>query len=524
VSEFGAPSRLREALLAFLACWLIFAAYSFLRVPVPGINEPHYLGMAKADWDPAWCRGDLFLSSARPHRAFYLLIGWLTQVLSLEQTAIVGRIVSLAMVAWGWSKLSRALGLSVVGAILSSTTFLAIQSAGSWSGEWLIGGVESKVFSYGFVFAGWAALIEGRTSAAGTWLGLATTMHPIVGMWATVATLCALAWKWWQGAGEAARTQAPLPRVPLRLAPSLWWFATAAPGIGWAIPTLRSADAATSKLADFIQVSYRLAHHLDPWTFPRSGHLFFGALIVIWLIARWKRRGDSAFQFVDQVTTAAILFGVAATVLSYGSRPWVYPPTWLGSLQLKMLKFYPFRLADLMSAAVVAWSGASLWGAWVRDARLSLAISAALVTVAVLIPGPDQAPGGFSGATRDDWIATLRWVDENSPANALLLSANDDYGVKWWAQRPEYVNFKDCPQDARGVVEWNSRLLTYSNWFEAARAGDPVITAEELRELRHRTGVTHLIVGPYTKIEARPAFERGQFKVFELPHSKAEVH
>jgi hypothetical protein len=506
----------RPANLAFLLCWGAFVAYSFLRVPIPGINEPHYLGMARADWDPAWCRGDLFLESSRPHRAFYLLIGWLTQFLSLEQTAVVGRITSLAVVAWGWSKLGRATGLGLGGTLLSAAAFLLIQSTGSWSGEWLIGGVESKVFAYGFVFSAWAATLRRRMNAAGLWLGLATTLHPIVGIWATVATVCGLVWRWWRGATDSALAQSPLPRFPIRLVPVLWWFVAAAPGIGWALPALRSANAATSKLADFIQVSYRLAHHLDPWTFPTAGHLFFGVLVAIWLANAVRGRRRIGLQLLDAIAGAAILFGLAATALSYGPRPWTYPPTTIQSLQLKMLKFYPFRLADLMAALMVSLLIARLCEFRVNKEWMTAVLAAAMLGSAIAIPGPDKTPGMLVGQTRRDWIATLEWVRRNTPVDSLLLAANEDFGVKWWAQRAEYVNFKDCPQDANGVVEWNSRLLTYSAWTRESLKGDMAITAAELADLGRQTGVTHLIVSRLGPIGVPPAFERGRFRVYDI--------
>jgi hypothetical protein len=512
----GEPGYRRQATLAFLACWGAFVAYSLLRVPIPGINEPHYLGMAKADWDPAWCQGDLFLESAKPHRAFYLIVGWLTRFLSLDDTAIIGRITSLAVVAWGWSRLGRSLGLAVGGTLISATSFLFIQSIGSWSGEWLIGGVESKAFAYGFVFAGWSALIERRVNTASVWLGLATTLHPIVGIWATVATFCAFLWLWWRGAAESADAEASLPRPPIRLVPTLWWFVAAAPGIGWALPALKSADAATSKLADFIQVSYRLAHHLDPWTFPREGHLFFGALVVIWLFSAALGRLSRGFRLLDAVTGAAILFGLIATALSFGPRPWTYPPSDFGSLQLKMLKFYPFRLADLMSAMIVALTAARLWMSWNLPRWATAVVSVLVVTGSVAIPGPDKAPGMLAGQNRRDWITTLQWIRQNTPDNALLLAANEDFGVKWWAERPEYVNFKDCPQDAKGVVEWNSRLLAYSAWATESLKGDLTITSAELADLHQRTGVTHLIVSRLGPIDAKPVLKQGRFRVYEL--------
>ncbi len=511
----GDPLQRRQAIVAFVLCWAAFTAYSFLRVPIPGINEPHYLGMARAEWDPQWCRGDMFLASAKPHRAFYLAIGWLTHWLSLEQTAIAGRMVSLGLVAWGWSKLARALDLDVVGALLSATVLLAIQSTGSWSGEWLIGGVESKVFAYGFVFAGWGALLAGRVNAAGLWLGLATTLHPVVGAWATIATLAGIAWRWWTDAARAARSNVPLPRLPFMLIPTLWWFVAAAPGIGWALPVLRSADAATSQLADFIQVSYRLAHHLDPWTFPRESHLFFGGLIVLWLLATLTTRLSDRDRLLEAITTAAILFGLAAMGLTYGVRPWTFPPTEVQQLQLKLLKFYPFRLADLMSAVIVAVTVGRVWGVWNQRRLPAAMLSLILLSAAILLPGRDRTPGGLTGSSRADWIAALRWINEHTPPDSLLLATNEDFAVKWWAERAEYVNFKDCPQDAAGVVEWNSRLLAYSAWATASLK-DGAISRSDLADLRRRTGVTHLIVSRFGPINAPPAFSRGRFQVFDL--------
>jgi hypothetical protein len=496
---------------AFALCWGALIAYSLLRVPVPGVNEPHYLGMARAEWDPGWCQGDFFLSSARPHRAFYMLVGWLTRVVSLEQAAVVGRFASLALLAWGWARLGRATGLNASGTVQWGAAFLVLQTIGSWSGEWLIGGVESKVFAYGLLFAGWGALIERRTSAAATWLGLATTMHPVVGMWGTMATLSALAWRWWREAGQSAERQAPLPKLPLRLAPSLWWFITAAPGIGWALPALRSADSQTSRTADFIQVSYRLAHHLDPWTFSWQSHAFFAGLIAAWMWSRCIRREDRRFDLLDVVTAFAVLFGLMATLLTAGSRPWGYPPSAVEALQLKLLKFYPFRLADTMSTLMGAAAVVGVLGR-VPSVPFRNALTVAMLAAAIVLPGPDQTPGMLAGGDREDWIATLRWVRANTPRDSLLLAVNEDFGVKWWSERAEYVNFKDCPQDARGVVEWNTRLQRFSAWTEISLK-DGKVSSGDLAALRSATGVTHLIASRFGPIEAEPVYRRGRFRV-----------
>jgi hypothetical protein len=205
-------------------------------------------------------------------------------------------------------------------------------------------------------------------------------------------------------------------------------------------------------------------------------------------------------------------------VLSYGPRPLTFPQSTWGMLQLKLLKFYPFRLADLMSALMVAATVSRLWThriTWGKGSLTSV-FAAGFLAAAIAIPGPDKTPGNLAGARRSDWITTLRWLRDNAPPDALLYAANEDFAVKWFSNRPEYVNFKDCPQDAGGVVEWNSRLVKFSAWSQESVAVDPSVSEAELHELGRRTGITHFIVSRFGPIDAEPVFTQGSFRVFDL--------
>ena len=60
----------RAWLAAVVAVACLFGTYGFVRSPVPGVNEPHYLSKARHVWDPQWCGRDLFLNSANAHAVF----------------------------------------------------------------------------------------------------------------------------------------------------------------------------------------------------------------------------------------------------------------------------------------------------------------------------------------------------------------------------------------------------------------------------------------------------------------------
>jgi hypothetical protein len=512
----GARPRLWDRIVRtaplFVALWAMLAIVSFLRVPIPGINEPHYLAKARAFWNPGWCAGDLFLESASPHQAFYLLIGWMTRFLTLGQTALVGRIAALAIVAWGWLRLTRSLEFSACRSKASLVVVLLLQSLGSWSGEWLVGGVESKVFAYGLAFAGLGAFVARRSTAAGVWLGLATTMHPLVGGWSIAAAAISEFIPFSKG-----RITPDPSRMRRLFVTGLWWIVMSAPGIYWALPAIQSGDAVQARIADFIQVTYRLPHHLDAWTFARESHRFFAGLIVIWWLLRRLTPANDPHARFDRIVIVGVAIALAACILTVGSRPWPREFSDWQAIQLKILKFYPFRLADLLVPVAVGLSAATLWDS-IRTLRRRTAwtILAAALVCAVAIPNLDQRPSRQSAIQHGDWLATLQWVRENTPRDALVHAANDEWAVKWYAERPEYANFKDCPQDAPGIIEWNRRLNFFARWTRDSFANDSRFTADELAKLHSDTGIKFLIVSRLGPFATEPVYANGTFRIYRV--------
>jgi hypothetical protein len=98
----------------------------------------------------------------------------------------------------------------------------------------------------------------------------------------------------------------------------------------------------------------------------------------------------------------------------------------------------------------------------------------------------------------------------------VLYATNERWAVKWFAERSEYVNYKDCPQDAASLVEWNRRQWIISKWREAAFT-DWKVTRAELIELRQQTGITHLLSSRFGPVAIEPVYSQGIFRVYELP-------
>jgi hypothetical protein len=517
-------SPVSRASLALLFATL--ALYSALRSPVPAVNEPHYLSKARHFWQPEWCAGDLFLESPNAHQFFFQTIGALTVVLPLDQAAWAGRLLAFALLSIGWQ---RCIGRLVPGAaapILVAWLFLLLQTLGNLSGEWLVGGVEAKVFSYALILWAGGCLLEGHLVRAGLLAGLAVSFHPIVGVWSVLLTGAA-----WLG-GKAPRPSIPgtglataagecttrPPRRRMALA-ALVFVGAAIPGLAPAARMVLEAPPDVARQADLIQVAYRLTHHLDPLQFPLTSYRYYGLLLVVWLLLRRSADFSRAQRGFERVVMAALVLAAVGWLVGAGPRPIQQMPFF--EARIRLLKFYPFRMADILVPLIVAVTVASAATRWVilnpsplrRLAALGGFLSAYLL--ALLVSEPAFNAGRIDPGSERDWLDVCGWLRDHAPQGAVLYSANEDWAVKWYAQRAEYVNFKDCPQDAAGIVEWYRRMKALSKW-SAASYTDARFSAAETADLRQRTGITHLVCGRLGPFDLEPVYANRTFRVYQL--------
>lgn len=507
--------------------------FSFISAPIPAVNEPHYLTKAKHYWQPDWCAGDTFLESTDVHAVFYAVIGPITTVLTLEQTAWLGRGLALTIVAVGWTQLGRALQFPRGASPLAAAVFLLFQSVGNWSGEWFVGGVEGKVFSYGFLIWAAAAYVQRKLVLAGALQGLAISFHPVVGMWGLLAAGAAQLTLWWR------KRRVPGSMVNVQA----WWWSVACcvmvllalPGLIPVFELLRApVDRDTKFAATYIQVFHRLAHHLDPMRFPLRAHIGFAALVVVWSTAMWRFGAPSAERqvpsaesdvsapsalglqpatFLHSVVAWSLIFAVGGLLIAAGPRP----PEQMPGLAFRMplMKFYPFRLVDVLLPSAIAWMAAEFYWRRVTCGSLRRASVVLLWSIACVLAWHGASTAQARLDARPDWVDVCRWFRNQTPSDVLVQTPNGRYTFKWYAERPEYVSFKDCPQDDAGIVEWNRRLLFLKKWYQQQFA-DGRYSSAELFQLARDTGITHIVTDRLGPMEPDPTYQNATYRVYDL--------
>ena len=554
VSAEPAPSRSFDLRLV-CAVWLSLLAFGAIAAPMPAVNEPHYLCKAKHFWQHAWCAKDFFLESPNAHTVFYVAVGWLTRWLSLAQTAWIARAMAALVLAVGWASLTSRLLAARWSPLAACWLFLAFASCGNLSGEWLVGGVEGKVFSYGFLFASLGQVLRDRIVLAGALAGLALSFHPVVGAWGVLAFAGgSLLQRGVRSAERGAKEQLPSASltVPCRSAlraprSALALTLLAVLSLPGLIPVvlllLEPAPAATKYSATYLQVYYRLAHHLDPMLFPLHAYAGYAVLLVLGVFLSRGESPAAERRLFRRIVGWSVLFAFAGLLIGWGPRPANLMPYF--DERMHLLKFYPFRLADVLvplavSIAALGWlerkcgepdqnsesasktvsgaaNGAEPGGLRppLRKQMTGVGLCALLFVLALGRAHSNVEVNRYSGEFRADWISACRWIDKHLPADVLVQAPHNGWAFKWFAGRAEYVAFKDCPQDAAGIVEWNRRLLFLKKWYED-RYVDQFYSADELRGLRRETGITHLLTDRLGPLELEPVYRNETFQVYDL--------
>jgi hypothetical protein len=443
----------------------------------------------------------MFLASANAHWIFYSIFGPLTRVLSLEQTAWVGRLVVWGLLAFGWVRLVGRIAPGNWTALWSAAIFLALQATGNLSGEWLIGGVEAKGFAYAALLLAVAAACNESWIEAGIETGVAISFHPVVGAWGAGALAAAQIAAWASkrvrstseeagGSNDQISDGAGSPSRGRQLLAAALCILFALPGLVPAMALLADRPTAdNARVADEIQVFYRLKHHLDPAHFSPIAWLSYAGLLIVWIVMRKLIERTSAERFFARFVVATLAIAGAGLVAGF----WLRSPA--------LMKFYPFRLIDLFLPVAVAVAAAGLLErlagttASVRPripVVLVHAFACAAVAWGLLAPGRVKNPSHWPADTWTDFLEVCHWIEHSTPPDAVFLTPKYNVGFKWHARRAEYVTWKDCPQDAAGVLEWGRRINRVTRWMpRRSRSG---ISESALAELRRETDVRYLLL------------------------------
>ena len=500
--------------LLIAVCFLLYAGQ-----PAPDVNESHYLTKAKHFWDTSYCPGDLFLSSSFSHWLFYVCFGWMTKFMSLTAFAWTGRILTWSLMAFAWQRLSSAIVPLKFMSVLSALFFLLLNNKFHLAGEWVVGGFEAKGIAYFFVIYALSFLVRAQWKYVWPLLGAASAFHVLVGGWAVLACMfAAIVVMVRRSSNQSTRMEYWKSQANLAWKPLLIGGILALPGI---LPPLISdfgAPAEARQLAAEVYVGQRIAHHLDFAAFPTWFVARFAVLILFWgLLYLWlKNRLMSnpvifhrKLEPLQDFATGALLIsfcGLVISGLADSGSPFCE----------SLLKFYWFRLADFALPATISLACCFVIAYWLElENDVFRRASSVIFTVCVFlaaallfverhqlrIPNADvrslpQYPDSEERfrQSQQNWVKVCEWVRENTAEDAVFLTPYQQQTFKWYALRIEVVSWKDIPQDANSIVQWQQRLKDIQEPQQYSELGLLVYNDDQLTELAQKYGADYLVM------------------------------
>jgi hypothetical protein len=232
---------------------------------------------------------------------------------------------------------------------------------------------------------------------------------------------------------------------------------------------------------------------------------------LVGVAAPWSRE----FRRLQLFIAGAVLLAAIGMAISLAAP---FAP----DMTARVLRFYWFRLSDVMVPVGVSLLTCSVLWQWQRSGAPWLAAALALAMLGVgmhlgqvlwnrhLQPWPpaDTAIVQVAGWPRSweesglaavaDWRAVCQWAATDTPPDAVFLTPRLAHTFGWYAGRSEVVNRKNLPQDAAGIVEWWRRLRHVYGTDDGAggarwRASLAEMKPEQLRALGREFGADYVI-------------------------------
>ncbi|KST64059.1 DUF6798 domain-containing protein [Mastigocoleus testarum] len=431
-------------------------------------NEIGKLLLARQYVDPGWIPEDFYINQPQKYQIiFQSIFGKLSMATGFLATSIIGRMTYYLLFALGVTLLSAEIGLNFYSLLLATILFLNKQ--GMIAGEWIIGELGPKGFSYAFISIALWLVIKKYYIPMAIILGLATSFHVLVGGYATISIALFLVL-------QILSRQIECPSLRKIGAIFIVYIVFGCFSI---IPifqhfTSSSVDSIDSRFtASYIYVFLRNPHHLYPlaWSIKMWLWLVFYislATLICFLIHKNKFPFNSSDLSSQQKSACSQLSRFALVMLiPFVLGLVIFPIDRDG----KFLQYYPFRFGDAMLPMITCLlfcRALECSFPHIRVRKIFLSFCAVIVAMTYVHGGfifIGQAfalqgfPWNHPDGIRSNGKAMFAWIKDNTPKNSVIISPPAKFNeFTWLSERATIAKFKHVPSDDATIQVWYERL------------------------------------------------------------------
>jgi len=480
------------------------------------MGETQTFTYAKRFADPDYVAQDWFLSRQQLVRVPYqVLVYPLVKSLPLHIAAITARLLGYLFVAIAIGLLAGRLRINALFVSMAMVSYVAIGQSLLPGHEWIFELAESKTIAYGLALLALYFVVDSRFWVAGALLGLATTMHVLVGGWLTVAMVLV---------------------VLFYCKPTTKEFILA--GVCWLIAGSFAIYSLLNRLLEsnaFIDTQFQ---HL--WTFFRNIHYINvsnwhwlsmeTALVVVLAIGLWRlpklypeRREYLLVSRFALFTLVPFIGGLLVFPFQFGTS---------------LLQLLPFRVADTMIPLI----GFMLLIPFVfkpdvfTKLRVPLAVGLLVVGIVKVSDGlelgmhqlSDFPVGAYWKNSKEtkQIYEICQWVQRETPPGSRIIASPMLNIIPYLCERPVVVSFRDVPTRQADIAEWYRRLIDFNGGSTPAKRGyaagreiDKKFSRLRVRDYRHlgeKYNGRYLLVNRKTRLDLPRLMKVGNWYLYEL--------
>jgi hypothetical protein len=311
-------------------------------------------------------------------------------------------------------------------------------------------------------------------------------------------------------------------------------------GLGFvagALPMLLADSGVSSEQLDQaarIQVLNRLPHHLLWGGFATRRIARFGCLVLLWIFLT-RRPCSREMLSIRLFVLSTLAIGFAGLLLSGIAESGQFSTS-----SISLLRLYWFRMEDVFVPLAIALECGQLLMIWSlgQSARHHIVgrFVVVVLCVAALVEGYGKfqnrlPPALLAGIASEEvgqerieavcrnWRLVCEWCKVNSPPNSLFLTPLHQQSFNWFAERAEFASWKNAPQDAVGIIEWQRRVaMMRSIGGQQPGFGVLDLPKESLQWLVQTHGLDYLLV--FQREVDRAGVPEGMVQVYPVTGKK----
>jgi hypothetical protein len=511
VREFALLSNILKLKNAFFVNFTILFGYLLILNRegsyVPSNNEFVYLVELAKLWNSEFLLNDwTFLTPSPSHLVFNLLFGPLTLLFPLEFVGWIGRIFSWTLILTAIFQLGKHFRIPLWMITVAILLWLFYRQS-IVAGEWVLGTFEAKCIAYALLLFSLNGFMHQRVILPSILLGLAFSLHPLIGLWGALAVGLSL-----------VVLRYPIDRI---IKSGCYTVLFALPGL---IPLLMrplEGGTASSEAMKFVTLVV-MPYHFDPFYFASSKRLLLLLAIILgfnWFHFRVQDKDHrDGLHFLIVFQSFLGLFFVlgffARHIENYEllvAMPWR-----LCSVLLPL--FFFLHLMSALQAYCANRSGKRL----LLAGLLILAIFGNPVDVFA-----DRVKKHYSMWTQEDEDVqrAFKWIAGNTPASSIIISPpwrNDSFYLSrrgqiasWWVPRfDRLIEWRERLESIAGDVS-SVKPRTTKARLEHMTAHFNQLNATDIARLAEKYGAEYLVSS--ARYGYPVLFDAGTYKVYWLP-------